>query len=83
MCLRTTSFLNGIYEDVTGLLLKATGKEKGQYERVGLLRTSSGKDSINPHVTAFGGDQAEKAMITNELYEEYDEATREYTFTIV
>jgi hypothetical protein len=83
MCLQTDLYFGCVSTLVQGLLLKATGKEKGQYERVGLLTTSAHNDSINPVVVGSGGGQAEKAMMTHEFYEEYYEATGEYTFSVI
>jgi hypothetical protein len=72
-----------IYDDhlvvnlVAGLVLRATGIEKGQYQRVGLFIGDLHKDVLS------GAEQEERSKMTEDLYEAYDEETNKYTFTII
>jgi len=76
-----------------GLVLKHSG-EKGQFERVGYfsdidhLYYDGGDRDLNRHESWWSmiigrGDDAEKALMTENLYEEYDEGSNRYTFTII
>jgi hypothetical protein len=72
---------------VEGLVIKHSGR-KGQYQRVGYFScyTDFGIDSIGPleGERFFGrGDDVERAMMTDDLYEEYEEEEDVYTLTII
>jgi hypothetical protein len=60
-----------------GLVLRATGIEKGQYQRVGLFRSPFEK-GVLPRA-----EQEERSKMTEDLYEAYNEETDMYTFTII
>jgi hypothetical protein len=71
---------------VEGLVLRPTGS-KGQFKRVGFFSSFS-----NLHMDTVGqfekaiigrGNDAEKALMTEDLYEEYDEEEDRYTFSII
>ncbi|KAE8452608.1 hypothetical protein EG329_013867 [Mollisiaceae sp. DMI_Dod_QoI] len=66
----------------TGLVLRPTRQAIGQYHRVGFLDSQffgqKGMRSMLGKVTS-----AEKAQMTEDLYETFDEETNLYTFTIV
>jgi hypothetical protein len=58
-------------------VLKATGIERGQYQREGIFTGSSLKNVL-PRA-----DQEERSKITKDLYEAYNGETDMYTFTII
>jgi hypothetical protein len=67
------------YTSSKGLLLRPTGKETGQYERVAFAYHSGKEGNI------FSADRnlQNRELITEDLYEKYDEETGLYTFTII
>ncbi|PQE03058.1 heterokaryon incompatibility protein [Rutstroemia sp. NJR-2017a BVV2] len=67
------------YISSKGLLLRPTGKETGQYERVAFAYHSGKEGNI------FSADRNRQKgeLITEDLYEKYDEETGLYTFTII
>ncbi|CZR67421.1 uncharacterized protein PAC_17320 [Phialocephala subalpina] len=70
-------------DGVEGLILRATGKAKGQYERIALVQSSSRDRGVVRMYPGYVKDQKEKDMMTEDLYEEYNQETDSYTFTIV
>lgn len=87
MILRTILCFDSILEYAQGLMLRATGKEKGQYERVGYVKTTWGGNDpergVGPVCTPLARSSHEKEMITIEFFESYNEETEEYTFSII
>jgi hypothetical protein len=67
------------YVSSKGLLLRPTGKEIGQYERVAFAY-HSGKEG-----NGFSAERNRQKgeLMTADLYEKYDEETGLYTFTII
>jgi hypothetical protein len=69
-----------------GLVLRPSG-EKGRYRRVGAFTCSrSGGIEFGKHfkrALVIRGNAAEKALINEDLYEDYDEESDRYTFTII
>lgn len=64
-----------------GLVLKPTGQKKGQYYRVGCFLTKK-TPGLDQKILCKA-DAAEKAQMTQDLYEEYHEDTDKYTFAVV
>jgi len=64
-------------KDLLGLILRATGIEKGQYQRVGFFRLYDLNDMLSR------AEQEERSKMTEDLYEAYDEETDSHTFTII
>lgn len=86
MCLRTTLYFDGVSEYAQGMMLRATGKEKGQYERVGYVKTTWLNDPVSgiaPVCTPLERSSHEKEMMTTEFFESYNQETEEYTFSII
>ncbi|KAH6677685.1 hypothetical protein B0J14DRAFT_560469 [Halenospora varia] len=68
------------------MLLRSTGREKGQYEHVGYVATAwSMSNSVEPVpvITTIKRVQAERVIMTDEFYEGYNQETDEYIFTII
>jgi hypothetical protein len=72
-----TPLTHTTYEPLQGLVLRATGIGKGQYQRVGLFRSRFEKDVL-PRA-----EPEERSKMTEDLYEAYNEETDMYTFTII
>jgi hypothetical protein len=74
---------------VDGLIWTPTGKKRGEFQRVGLFsgnwkRLCSIRELDDLGACVCGrGDAREKAQMTEDLYETYDEEKDVYTFTIV
>lgn len=87
MCLTTEVYCYRVFSEFTqGMLLRSTGKEKGQYEHVGYVATVwSMSNSIEPVpvITMIKRVQAERVIMTDEFYEGYNQETDEYIFTII
>jgi hypothetical protein len=78
-CLAVTkqlqSGLSGIYRYVRGLILKPTGRQKGEYRRLGVFMTSHA-DSMNVLVVPHRSEEKSPCV-------EYDHEGRKHIFTIV
>jgi hypothetical protein len=73
---------------VSGLVWRHTGRRRGEFRRVGYFYKLWGNLTIGEQddlekLLCGRGDAAEKAQMTEELYETYDEETDLYTFTVV
>jgi hypothetical protein len=74
---------------VAGLVWKATGKKRGEFQRVGLFKCGydppfTVKELQDLEFSLCGrGDVDEKAEITEELYESYDKEKDVYNFSII
>jgi hypothetical protein len=72
---------------VQGLVLSPSGQKKGQYKRVGYFTVDCRAVPVAPsgfeQAIIGRGDEAEKAEMTEDLYEVYDEKDDRYTFTII
>ncbi|KAF8859213.1 HET-domain-containing protein [Acephala macrosclerotiorum] len=72
-----------IQDELSGLLLAATGKAKGQYRRVGFIQYCRYNDPAGWLYMPFERSEEEREQMTDDLYESYDEETDSYTFTII
>ena len=74
---------------VAGLVWKATGRKRGEFQRVGLFKALydppfTVKELQDLEFCLCGrGDVDEKAEITEELYESYDKEKDVYNFSII
>jgi CobQ-like glutamine amidotransferase family enzyme len=68
---------------VLGLVLKPTGKERGQYHRVGLFQTYTSGSYKREQPLLSRANPVGKALITKDLYKTYHKDIDKYTFTIV
>jgi len=68
---------------VLGLVLKPTGKERGQYHRVGLFQTYTSGSYKREQPLLSRANPVGKALITKYLYKIYHKDIDKYTFTIV
>ncbi len=77
-----------VFSDIAGLVLEPTGKD-GEFRRVGCYFANYfvrvRKESVEGFEACLcgRGDRAEKAQMTSELYDEYDEEGDMYTFSVV
>lgn len=83
MCLHTRICFDGYFEYAQGLLLRPTGIEKGQHQRVGHITTTGRNKTISHICTPLNRDQQEMGIMTDDFYEEYDAETEHYTCTII
>jgi hypothetical protein len=85
------AFMSGRYYCVPcilciGLVLRSSG-QKGQFKRIGVFEYNHQRETIyrygiEEEITSRGED-AEKALIAEDLFEEYNEEEDRYTFTII
>jgi hypothetical protein len=78
-CIHTELYIMNVQEVyVLSLVLRATGRRKGEFRRVGLIQYDpSGRWS------AFSRADWEKSNVHEDFYESYDNETGDYFFTIV
>jgi hypothetical protein len=82
VCVYSDFWYDGPWYAAHGLLLRSTGEMKGQYQRVGYVSISSKKDFMVEFRREARNLDKEKIM-TEDLYERYDDESKLYTFTIV